>query len=231
MRPVLTTCALLLCAAPLLGQAQKGASTPDLSGFWELRYDSLNVPRAALTTEAAAAQEAQSRKDTEAIRACEPAGVPALMADRAPLDLRQSPTVIGMVAKRPSSTRYIYTDGREHPPLDEYEPTTNGHSVGKWEGGSLVVHTIGFSERGVTSIPGGGFRTPGSRLTERYRLLNDGQRLSVTLTWEDPKVFQTPHTYEYRYYRVKDIPLPRVYQCNPADPERTRFLTEVPRAK
>jgi hypothetical protein len=103
--------------------------------------------------------------------------------------------------------------------------------VGKWEGGSLVVHTIGFSERGVTSIPGGGFRTPGSRLTERYRLLNDGQRLSVTLTWEDPKVFQTPHTYEYRYYRVKDIPLPRVYQCNPADPERTRFLTEVPRAK
>jgi hypothetical protein len=231
MRPVLTTFALLVYAAPLLGQAQKGAATPDLSGFWELRYDSMNVPRAALTKEAVTAQETQSRKDVEAIRACEPAGLPALMSDRAPLDIRQSPTVIGMVAKRPSSTRYIYTDGREHPPLDEYEPTTNGHSVGRWEGATLVVSSIGFSERGVTSIPGGGFRTLGSRLTERYRLLNDGQRLSVTFTWEDAKVFQAPHTYEYRYYRVKDISLPRVYQCNPADPERTRFLTEAPRAK
>ena len=47
--------------------------------------------------------------------------------------------------------------------------------------------------------------------------MNDGQRLSVTFTWDDPKVFQRPHSYEYRYYRVKDIPLPRMYQCNPAD--------------
>ena len=229
MRRILSALALALCTVPLAAQGQRSAAHLDLSGYWELRYDSMNVPRAVLTMEAAKAQEERSRQDVEAIRACEAAGVPAMMGDRAPLDIRQSPTVIGMVAKLPSSTRYIYTDGRAHPPLDEYEATTNGHSVGKWEGDTLTVSTIGFAERGIRSIPGGGFRTGESRLTERYRLLNEGQRLSVTFTWEDPKVFQRPHSYEFRYYRVKDIPLPRVYQCNPADPERTRFLTEPPR--
>jgi hypothetical protein len=183
------------------------------------------VPPAALTPEAAKAQDAQRAQDMKALSTCEPAGVPALMADRAPLDLQQSASVIGIVAKMPSSTRYIYLDGRPHPPLDEYDPTTNGHSVGTWDGDTLVVTTMGFSERGQTRIPGGGFRTPSSRLTERYRLMNDGRRLSITFTWDDAKVFQRPHSYEYRYYRVNDIPLPRMYQCNPADPERTRFLT------
>ena len=229
MLRILSACALALCAVPLGAQGQRPAARPDFSGFWELRYDSMSVPRAALTTEAAAAQEERSRQDVEAIRACEAVGVPAMMADRAPLDIRQSPTVIGMVAKLPSSTRYVYTDGRMHPPLDEYDGTTNGHSIATWEGDTLVVSTIGFADRGVKSIPGGGFRTAESRLSERYRLLNDGQRLSVTFTWEDPKVFQRPQSYEFRYYRVKDIPLPRVYQCNPADPDRTRFLTEPPR--
>lgn len=222
---------ITLAASVAASEAQSVPAHPDLSGYWELRYDSLSVPRAALTPGAAITETEQARKDAQAISKCEPAGLAALMSDRGLLDLRQSPTVIGIVAKLPSSTRFIYTDGREHPPLDEYEPTTNGHSVGHWEGDTLVVSTVGLGERGVKSIPGGGFRTSESRLVERFRLLNDGQRLSVTFTWEDPKVFQQPHTYEYRYYRLKEITLPRVYQCNPSDPERTRFLTEPPRSR
>jgi hypothetical protein len=234
MWPRLAACALAACAAlaattPALGQSP--AAAPDLSGYWELRYDSMRVPRASLTRDAAAAQELQTRGDAEVIAACQAVGMPAIMADRAPLDIRQSAAVIGIVAKLPSSTRYIYTDGRPHPPLDEYEPTTNGHSIGRWESDTLVVETVGFGDRGIREIPGGGYRTSASRLTERYRLLDGGLRLAVTFTWEDPKVFQTLHTYEYRYYRVRDIALPRIYQCNPADPERTRFLTESPRAR
>lgn len=216
-------CGMLTVLALSSGPAAQ--TRPDLSGFWELRYDSFSVPSAALTPAAAAAAPQIAKADAVAISRCQAVGLPALMADRAPLDLRQSATVIGIVAKLPSSTRYIYLDGRPHPPADEYEPTTNGHSIGRWEGDTLVVTTMGLNEGGVRSIPGGGARGSSSRLTERYRLLNGGQRLSVTFTWEDPSVFQTPHTYEYRYYRVRDVPLPRVYQCNPADPERTRFLT------
>jgi len=148
------------------------------------------------------------------------------MEDRAALDIRQSPSVIGIVAKSPSSLRYIYTDGRTHPEKDDGEPTTNGHSIGHWEGDTLVVDTVGFNDRGVRSIPGGGMRTPDSHLTERYRLMDGGQRLSVTFTWDDPSVFQKPHTYEFRYYKIRQMSEPRVYNCNPNDAERATFLLE-----
>lgn len=206
-----------------LGQSV-APSHPEISGYWELRYDSFRVPAASLTAEAAADQPNQGRRDLDAVRWCINVGVPALMGDRSPLDIRLSPTVIGIVAKSPSSVRYIYTDGRNHPDKDDLDPTTNGHSIGRWEGDTLVVDTVGFNDRGVRSIPGGGVRTVNSHLTERYRLLDGGQRLSVTFTWEDPNVFQKPHSYEFKYYKIRQISEPRVYNCNPNDAERAKFL-------
>jgi hypothetical protein len=174
---------------------------------------------------------AQIRHDIEAVRWCDPIGMPAIMAERAPIDLRQSASVIGIVAKAQSSERYIYLDGRKHPEKDELDSTTNGHSIGRWEGETLVVDTIGFSGRGVTRLPGGGVRTPNSRLTERYRLLGNGQLLSVTFTWEDSNVFTKPHTYEFRYYRIPEISDPRIIACNAKDADRAKFLLEPPAAQ
>jgi hypothetical protein len=154
--------------------------------------------------------------------------MPALMDDHGTLDIRQSPSVISMVARSPSSTRYIYTDGRKHPDAEELEGTTNGHSVGRWQGEALVVDTVGFNERGITAIPGGGYRTARSHLTEEYRLAAAGDRLTVTFTWTDSIVFRRPHTYMFRYYKVGAIAEPRVINCIPNDADRTRFLTEAP---
>jgi len=215
---------LAFTAAPLLGQPA-GSTHPDLSGYWELRYDSMSIPPALLATPATAElAQAEVRHDLEAIRWCSNLGVPFIMGDRGPLDIRQSPTVIAMVARVQSSTRYIYTDGRKHPDKDDMEPSTNGHSIGHWEGDVLVVDTIGFNDLGATRIPGGGVRTPVSHLMERYRLLNGGARLSAVFTWEDPKVFQKPHTYEFRYYRIPRIDEPRILACDARDQERGRFL-------
>ena len=223
MRVLLAMAALaVLAASTALGQSTE--NHPDLSGYWELRYDSVSAPSASLTPQTAADQPNQRRRDTEAIRRCINVGVPALMGDRAPLDIRQSPTVIGIVAKSPSSIRYIYMDGRTHPDKDDLDPTTNGHSIGHWEGDTLIVDTVGFNDRGVRSIPGGGVRTVNSHLTERYRLLDGGQRLSVTFAWEDPNVFQKPHMYEFRFYKIPQISEPRLVNCNPNDAERTKFL-------
>jgi len=208
--------------------AQSAASHPDLSGYWELRYDSFNVPRAALTPAAQTAAAARLRKDADAVRGCVNIGMPALMNDRSTLDIRQSASVIGMVAKSPSSTRYIYVDGRKHPDADEFDATTNGHSIGRWAGDALLVDTVGFNERGITAIPGGGYRTTRSHLVEQYRLSSDGQQLTVTFTWTDPAVFRRPQTYAYRYYRVPSISEPRVLTCIANDPERARFLMEAP---
>jgi hypothetical protein len=150
------------------------------------------------------------------------------MNDRATLDIRQGSSVIGMVAKSPSSTRYIYTDGRKHPEADELEGTTNGHSIGRWDGDALLVDTVGFNDRGITAIPGGGYRTTRSHLVERYRLSSDGQQLVVTFTWTDSAVFRRPHTYAFRYYKAASISEPRVTNCIPNDAERARFLSEAP---
>jgi hypothetical protein len=221
-----------LLAVAFPWRAQNVSSPPDLSGYWKLRYDSLNVPHAALTAQMRGVDaDAIARHDSEAIRWCDNLGVPALMGDRSPLDIRQSPTMIAIVAKPPSSVRDIYIDGRSHPAKGDYDPTTNGNSIGHWEGDTLVVDTVGFNDRGVTRIPGGGLRTPDSHLIERYRLLDGGQRLSVTFTWEDSKIFAKPHTYEFRYYRIPRISEPRIYACDALDPERAQFLTEQPESK
>ncbi len=221
---------LFAVALALLSAGTAIAQHPDFSGFWELRYDSFNIPQASLTPGALAGVAAQIRHDAEAIRWCDPIGMPAVMGDRAPIDLRQSASVIGIIAKPQSSARYIYLDGRHHPDKDELEGTTNGHSIGRWEGEVLVVDTIGFNDRGVTRLPGGGVRTTNSHLTERYRLMNNGQRLDVTFTWEDATVFIKPHTYEFRYYRIPEISDPRMFACNPKDPERAKFLLDAPGA-
>ena len=228
LRRAVAMLALAIACSSAGLRAQSAASHPDLSGYWELRYDSFNVPRAALTPAAQTAAAARLKQDVAAVQGCINIGMPALMNDRSTLDIRQSASVIGMVAKSPSSTRYIYTDGRKHPDAEELDATTNGHSIGRWEDEALLVDTVGFNERGITAIPGGGYRTSRSHLVEQYKLSSDGQQLTVTFTWTDPAVFRRPQTYAYRYYRVPSISEPRVLTCIANDPERTRFLTEAP---
>jgi hypothetical protein len=133
---------LALTATPLAAQSAVG-TPPDLSGYWELRYDSMHVPRASLVAPMTPAlADAQARHDFEAIRWCNNLGVPFILGDRSLLDIRQSPTVTAMIAKAQSSARYIYTDGRKHPDREDIDPTTNGHSIGHWEVDALVVDTI-----------------------------------------------------------------------------------------
>ena len=200
------------------------AGHPDISGYWELRYDSRSIPPASLTAYAISQAAAQQEHDLLAIRFCAFVGMPEVMEDGATLNIRQGPKVIGILAKSPSSVRYIYLDGRSHPSKDELDPVTNGNSIGHWQDDSLIVDTIGFSDRGITAIPGGGFRTPDSHLVERFRLLNGGTMLSVISTWDDPKVFARPQTYEFRYYKVQQIATPLQYACNADDQDRGNFI-------
>jgi hypothetical protein len=211
------------------------AQTPnarDISGYWELTYmDGQHVPQAQLVPRVTrAVLDAQAQKDFKAVRWCNILGMPAIMASPRPLDIRQSEKTIVIAAEINAATRYIYLNRSTHISKDIFDPTTNGDSIAKWEGDTLVVDTLGFDpNKGVTAIPGGGFRTANTHLVERFRLLNNGSLLSVRFTWTDPGVFRTPHTYEFRYAR-----LPRDYEarlplnCDPFDETRTAFLTARP---
>lgn len=208
------------------------AELPNLSGYWELHFDSKNVPPADLTPALAAEDRSvQFNSDMKAIRWCHFFGVPYVM-DTSPIDILQDLSgkeiIIATQVRNPA--RHIYTDGRGHVNPDVFDPLANGHSIGHWEGNTLVVDTIGFSNEGVTDIPGGGRRTPDSHLTERYHLLDGGNVLSVVFTWQDPRVFQKPHIYEYRYYRALKSAEAREYDCNASDESRAKFLLEAPGA-
>jgi len=120
--------------------------------------------------------------------------------------------------------RVIPTDSRPHLPSSIKQRF--GDSRGRWEGDTLVVDTVGFHpERGVTAIPGGGYRTATSRLAERYRLVDGGGVLSVVFTWTDPSMFRTPHSYEFRYYRLPSNYEARTWlPCDPYNEIRAKFL-------
>lgn len=209
--------------------SKAAVSGPDLSGFWQLRFDGRNIPKAMLTSGAAAADpQAQYRHDLYAIRWCNHLGMPSLMDTSSPLDIRQGSVEVAIASEAVSAVRHIYIDGRGHPDMATYDAQSNGHSIGHWEGSALVVDTVGFSSRGVTSIPGGGFRTENSHLIERYSLLDGGSRLSVIFTWEDATVFAKPHTYEFRYYRVAAGTFAREYFCDASNAERAKFLGGPP---
>src|SRR5262249_47291627 len=166
------------------------------------------------------------RKDAHAVRWCNFLGMPFLMDASRPLDIRQDSHLVAISPEVNATPRYIYLDRKTHIKQDEFDPTTNGDSIAHWEADTLVVDTVGFaSDKGVTAIPGGGFRTENSHLIERYRLLRNGSVLSVTFRWEDPKMYRTPHTYELRYYRLSaDYEAHPAIPCDPFDEERAKFL-------
>ena len=204
------------------------ASPPDISGYWELPLDGRHIPPARLTSSVTPAKlRAEANKNAKAIRWCNWVGMPTTMDVGRPLDIRQGPREIVILAESPvTPVRHLYLNRTAHISKDIFDPTTSGDSIAHWDGDTLVVDTTGFEPtHGVTAIPGGGFRTAASHLVERYRLLRNGAMLSVTFTWTDPAVFATPHSYEFRYQRAEPGYEARPYpRCDPFDAERASFL-------
>ena len=80
---------------------------------------------------------------------CLPPGGPRMMATPYPMEIVQLPEQrrIFMVFEGATHIwREIYMDGRPHPQGDALNPTYLGHSVGRWEGDTLVVDIVGFNE-------------------------------------------------------------------------------------
>jgi hypothetical protein len=95
--------------------------------------------------------------------------------------------------------REVFMDGRPHPAkIDSDAPNIKyaGHSVGWWEGETLVVDTVGVNPRHELyyGVPNGG----GMHVVERYRLL-DPKTLEVVLTVEDPRVLAKPWVFRKTY--------------------------------
>jgi hypothetical protein len=81
-------------------------------------------------------------------------------------------------------------DGRKLP-VDP-QPSWLGYSIGRWEGRTLVVHTIGFNDRAPLDLMGHP-RSESMHLTERFTRRDFGH-LELEMTIDDPKHYTKPFT-------------------------------------
>jgi hypothetical protein len=152
-------------------------------------------------TRRAAENEAVKRGEplgTPAVQ-CVPYGFPRMMAVALyPAEIIQRPTQITIITEAFSEVRRVYMN-QPQLPIDEVPPGYYGNSVGKWEGDTLVVDTVGIKE----SVPGYQMlpHSAQMRITERIRLVTPDV-LHDQITVEDPVVLEKPFTYTLAYRRM-----------------------------
>jgi hypothetical protein len=139
---------------------------------------------------------------------CVPSASPALQYDPYMMQVTQWPDRVLFRYEKDDQMRTVWLDGRE-PPLNEF--TVQGFSVGRYEGGSLLVETTHF----VFDITGfddynGIPSSQQKRVTERY--WREGDELRMTLTLEDPMFLREPAAYTTRW-----LPGPDGYQLQGYD--------------
>jgi hypothetical protein len=136
---------------------------------------------------------------------CEPMGLPRhlnteIVAPHATFEIVQTPGRILQFFEYRHDWREIWLDGRPLPALEDTYPKWNGFSVGRWEGDTLVVESIGFDDRSWLDKLG----YPHSeqmRLQERYRRLDD-DTLELTMTVIDPMVYAEPFRSDAKRFRL-----------------------------
>jgi hypothetical protein len=120
------------------------------------------------------------------IMKCAPPGVPRVYLIRgAPLEIANIPGRVLMIFEYDHFVRNIFTDGREHP--KDLSPSWMGDAIGKWDGDTLVVDTVGFNDK--TWLDNDGLpHSEDLHLVERIRRVNH-DTLTIDTTIEDPKAY------------------------------------------
>ena len=137
-------------------------------------------------------RQATTTKDDPHVK-CKPSGGPRMFHTPYGFEFIEMPEqkqiVIAGVGG-PHTWRVIYMDGREHP--KNLDPSFSGHSVGHWEGDSLVIDSVGFNEKfwltreGIPS-------TEFLHLTERFTR-TDYYTIQYEATVDDPGAYTKPWT-------------------------------------
>ena len=148
-------------------------------------------------------RESEFRKD-DPYSHCLPIGVPRINASNRPFKIVQTPGLVAILYESTFIFRQIFLDGRALP--KDANPTWMGYSVGRWEGGTLVVETTGFNGRTWLDGDKGRPHTDALRVTERFRRPDFG-RLEMEVTVDDPKAYTKPFTVKQGLHLLPDTEL------------------------
>jgi hypothetical protein len=157
--------------------------------------------------------------------ACFPPGMPKMMVMIYGMEVLQTPKIIALTSEYQAASRRIWMDLKDHPAADELEETYTGHSIGHWDGDTLVVDTVGI--RPDVSY----FRhvemshSRKTRIAERFHQTAP-DTLVDDMTLIDPDVFVKPWIKSFTYHYRPDLRIEE-YVCL----DNNRAIDEQGRAK
>ncbi len=120
-----------------------------------------------------------------------------------PMQIAQTDNQINFIFEENRRLRRIYINGRQP---SKPVPAYFGHSVGHWEGDTLVVETIGLKNTVDFQLTA----TPDIRVVEKMRKVDDGSALEIQVTYFNDKEWATPGTMLVRYQWRPDLSLMEV---------------------
>jgi hypothetical protein len=141
-------------------------------------------------------------KDHPGVR-CWPSGIPEKNNIPDGLKVVQTPDLTIFLHESRTIYRQIFTDGRPLP--KDAQPTWMGYSVGRWEGDTFIVETIGQNGRtwlDMRGLPG----TEALRVVERFTRPNIG-RININVTIDDPLAYTKPWDVQLAWRLVPDTDL------------------------
>jgi hypothetical protein len=214
---------LALAIAAYVAACSAAVATADISGtYWATSYspniEVLGGGEAPLNAAGKAAYEMNQKGLTDgsiadkARRVCVPDGVPRVLATPYPFEIFQVPAgQVTFVYEMNHEVRVIVMD-KPLPTLDSViaDPRYNGHSVGHWDGDTLVVETIGFFEKTFLDATG----LPHSdEMTTVERIRKVGRELEDIITIHDPDMYTKDWQARFIYDERNDVRL-EDYACN-----------------
>jgi hypothetical protein len=170
-------------------------STTDLAGVWELRFSDYTGfytawDQVALTERGAASRDSYDIRLDSPEAQCIAIPTPGVIVAPYLNEIVLGEDAILIRNERYNLERAIHMDGGGHP--DNVEPTNQGHSIGWWEDGVLVIDTVAFEPHRSPILGKGVASGAEKHVIERYALSEDGTRIDIDFVLEDPEYLAEP---------------------------------------
>jgi hypothetical protein len=206
---------LAVAAAALVPLAVSAADDPPIAGIWlpdasrSQRFPA-NPPFTAdgkrIVTEWRASHDPI---EDDPGKFCQPPGMPSLALGGAdyPLEILVTPREVAILMELHQQVRRVFLDQAEHPPRPF--PQRNGHSIGRWDGDTLVVDTTAIKAITFGSVP----HSDRVHVVERIHAVDDGAALLNEVTITDPVMYTEPVTVRQYYKRAPPGTRMLEYEC------------------
>ena len=180
--------------------------TPDLSGVWDRPYvpdmtrsgrNQTGPSELPFSPAGLADWKGYDAANGDYTGSCMPFGFTRSVNSPYPMQIVQSANTVAFLFEQNTWFHAVPTDGRVHP--KEPEPTWFGHSVGRWDGDTLTVDTLGFN--GYTRLDTVGHpHSDRLHLVQTFRL-TDADHIAYSVTIDDPDTYTRPWTNQRTFTR------------------------------